>query len=337
MKNVIRFYWIAIFMLANGALFTWLFQGSIFSIWRQFLWGIGGGLVLLNIKNIFMEYKGVYHILRDQMIFMLFVLILSLFTWAFEGFNTMRLGYAFWIYFSGVPFLLFPCLLVQSGKTASEFFNVFIYLGLFLAIGIIFDYLLGGKITFFLGVFSSKMSLEDLNESGRYCFTAEAPTTFSVYFVFCMVCSLWKMYVSETQRTKFLMFLFSIIYIVGAWFTGSRQMVAVLAGTFMVGIGYYALFVRDRKRFLLTSFMVFAVTFSTVVAFMYKDKAFQDRYASKTISNDKRTLTWKKGYDLTFGSPEWGVFLWGKGVGLTQEQKAEKGEATSSHYEISMI
>lgn len=320
-------------MLANGALFSWLFQGTVLNIWRQVLWGIGLVLLFLYIKKFFEDYKAVFCIVKDQMLFMFIVFVFALFSWVLLGFNTIRLEYAFWVYFSGVPFVLFPCILIQSGKPASEMFNMFVSLGVFLALGIITDYLLGGKITMFLGVFSKKMSLEDLNESGRYCFTAEAPTTFSVYFVFCMVCSLWKMYVSETQRTKLLMLLISMLYVVGAWFTGSRQMVAVLAGTFLVGLGYYALFISDKKRFLLTSIMILTVVFSSVAAFMYKDKAFQDRYTSSSITKDKRTLLWEKGYDLTFGSPEWGVFLWGNGVGITQGQKAEKGEALVSHFE----
>lgn len=41
MNKILVFYFLSIFMLANGSLFTWLFQGTPLNIWRQLIWLIG--------------------------------------------------------------------------------------------------------------------------------------------------------------------------------------------------------------------------------------------------------------------------------------------------------
>ena len=336
MKFVFYFYWVAIIMLSNRAFFSWLLQGALLGVWRQVLWGMGLLIVALNMKNIVCQSPRSVQLIKHQICFALIVFVLSLFSWALLGTNLVRLGYAFWIYFSGIPFLLFPYFYLFRKSTPAQFFNVFVFLGTFLSVGILVDYLLGGKITVALGVAGFKTT-DDIRESGRYCFLSEAPTTFSMYYVFCMICVWWKLYMSKSQLHKFLLFLLLFLYIVGAWFTGSRQIVAVLGGSFMVIFTYYTLFVRDTKKYLLSILLIACLGGGVLYARIHKDEAYQTRYSSSVISKDSRMILWEKGYKKTFGSPDWGVFLYGKGVGLTQGQKALKGEPLDSHYECTFI
>ena len=41
MRFFLVYYIVSIFMLANGAMFTWLFQILHFPVWRQAIWGVG--------------------------------------------------------------------------------------------------------------------------------------------------------------------------------------------------------------------------------------------------------------------------------------------------------
>lgn len=332
MKRMIIFYWVSIFMLVNGALFTWLLQSGFLNVWRQALWSIGLVLMFKFLRNICDENHATFTIIKQQMAFFLMMIVFSMFTWILQGFNVLRLAYAVWMYFSGIPFLLFPCLLIWNKVSPKTMFSIFGYLGLFLSVGIMVDYFMGGAITVSLGVAGFKTT-DAVEESGRYCFLSESPTTFSVYYVFCLICLMWRMYRTKQQIGKLFLFLSSILYVIGAWFTGSRQMVAVLAGTWLLALCYYLLFVRDRKRFMLAGLLIFAFAATTIVAFLFQDKSSRNRYSYKTLAKDNRSILWEKGYAATLGSPEWGVFFWGKGVGMTQGQKAVKGELTMSHYE----
>lgn len=331
MKREICFFALAIVMLANGALFTWLFSGGVLGMWRQGIWIAGSILMAFNFKRLYSWNPDAFNIVKMQMWFFLFMFVFAMFTWILQGFNLLRLAYALWIYFNGVPFLLLPCLLKWHGISPRLLFGFFSCLGVFLSAGILLDFVWGGTITATLGV--AFKSADAVKESGRYCFLAEAPTTFSVYYCFCMISSLWRMYESRNQLWKVLSLFASLMCLLGAWLTGSRQMVAVLVGTWCVSLGFYFLFVRDKKRSLAICITVLMLSATSITAFLYKDSSFQNRYSSKTIAKDNRTIMWNKGYSDTFGSPEWGVFLWGKGVGMTQGQRAQKGESVGSHYE----
>lgn len=49
-------------MLGNGALFTWLFQGTPFAMWRQLIWIIG--LIILYKKIIYVDIFNIKSILN---------------------------------------------------------------------------------------------------------------------------------------------------------------------------------------------------------------------------------------------------------------------------------
>ena len=139
MKFVFYFYWVAIIMLSNGAFFSWLLQGALLGVWRQVLWGMGLLIVALNMKNIVCQSPRSVQLIKHQICFALIVFVLSLFSWALLGTNLVRLGYAFWIYFSGIPFLPFPYFYLFRKSTPAQFFNVFVFLGTFLSVGILVD------------------------------------------------------------------------------------------------------------------------------------------------------------------------------------------------------
>ena len=93
-------------MLTNGSLFTWLFQGTPLNIWRQLIWLIGLMFFIRYIR--ITDSWELKKIARNHGIIGYVIFIQALLTYAIYNFNVVRLGYAFWVYFAGLPFLLLP-------------------------------------------------------------------------------------------------------------------------------------------------------------------------------------------------------------------------------------
>lgn len=332
MNKELCFYWIAIFMLANGALFTWLFGNTPLNIWRQLIWLIGIVLLIKNMKMLFYESAQTWRILNHQGIFVFIIFVLALFTVIINHFNWMRIFYAFWIYFSGVPFLLFPFLMAKERIFPKKFFNVFIALGCFLSVGLLADYLMGGvfTLTFLTAGFKTKA---DLYEAGRFCFTSEAPTTFTLYYCFCLICVLYRLYRENSQIKKMILLFIALAFFAGAWFTGSRQMIAALVLIFTISMVYYVIFIRDRKLYLWAFSIFMVIIVPIVLTFFYAENSYKERYTVASLHEDKRSRSWAKGLEDTLLSSDMKVLLMGKGVGMSQGQKAEQGEEIGSHYE----
>lgn len=329
MTKTLYFYLISIFMLASGSLFTWLFQGTPLNMWRQLIWLIGIVTFFRYLRQT--EEAELRNVSKWHFYFFIYIVFLALFTFAVYNFNLVRLAYAFWIYFSGLPFILLPFIWSDSGFKAQRFYDIFIGLGCFLTIGLIIDFLSGGFFTkmFLISVASS---LEDILKERRFCFLSEAPTTFGVYYCFCLFCTLYRLYISKHNLTKFLLLLVSLTYIIGGWVTGSRQIVFVLALTFFVSMAYYLCFVMDKKQFLIPVIIIVVITIPSIKSFLFADEAYQNRYSTELIKHDPRHTSWERGFKENVVD-DIDIFLCGKAVALSQGQKAHKNEIIGSHYE----
>lgn len=273
---------------------------------------------------------GVKKIARNHGIIGYVIFIQALLTYAIYNFNVVRLGYAFWAYFFGLPFLLLPYLWVESGRKPQTFYNIFIILGLFLTIGLVIDFVSGGFFTrmFLVSVVSSS---EGMLDDGRFCFLSEAPTTFGVYYSFCLFCTLYRLYISNSNAVKLILLFIAFSFIIGAWLTGSRQIVFALALVFSVSFVYYIGFVKDKKSYVLIGLVILLLIAPSIQSFLFSEKSYQERYSSESIEEDTRYSSWERGFKENVENVE--VFLIGKGVALSQGQKALDTEYVGSHYE----
>ena len=331
MKRTLYIYLLSIFMLANGALFTWLFLGTPLSFCRQLIWGFG----LYVVKKNYHKFKDpkLNRFLRLHSYFCCYVIAMSAITIFIYNFNLMRIAYAFWMYFSGLPFVLLPYI-ISRNKTMSNttFYKIFVYLGLFLTLGLIADYMTGGMFTSIF-LLATASDLEGLLEAERYCFLSEAPTTFAIYYCFCLISSLYMMYVEKQSKRKFLYLSISLLYFVGAWFTGSRQIVAALGIVFAISMIYYIFFVRDNKSTILTSLVALAFILPSMKYIFFSSESYEERFSTESIKEDNRYAAWEDGLNETVLSGDVKMTTIGKAVALVQGQKAAKGEITGRHYE----
>lgn len=336
-KAIFAFYIVSIFMLTNGSLFGWAFMGTPLIIWRQIIWVVGL-IISFKLLPVFesMELDSVFNVEKR---FFFCIVVLSVVTIIVYHFNLLRIAFAFWIYFAGLPFVCFPILVKQSRIVSSQtFYSIFAMFGFFLSIGLIVDYMTGGYFTrrFLIGEAGS-LELLGMLESGRYCFLSEAPTIIGVFYTFCMMCGLMRMYESKRLCTKMFYLVMSGSFIIGGWFTGSRQIVLVLVLMYIGGLFFYCLKAEDTKSHIIIAVLISLFSLpSLYTSFMLKDDTYAERYSSESIEQDTRSRAWENGFKHTI-CDDITITLVGEAVALSQGQKALPGETTGSHYENSFF
>jgi len=329
-KYKLYFLLLAIVMMANDAFFTWVGTRIHFPMWRQFLLVIG--LIILSsimsqagakhpyIKMILSKYKTIFG----------FVVILSFLTLIFHYFNPARIGFAWYVYFSGIPYLIFPFLARRIGWSRSKLNFCFIILGTFLSLGIFTDFLSGGMFT---SMFLLEVTQEGgAFEAGRFCFLSTAPTIFSIYYCLCLMCCLFEAQSTKSLILRYVLFGLAGFFIFGSLFCGSRQTLVALIVVFLAGI--FGMLKRGGTSIVVIACV--AVTafflFPTLQRYISANQGIEDRYNADAIREDKRNLTWKKGFQVCVSEVTPSRALIGDGVGQTAG-KVAAGEEQSTHYE----
>ncbi len=330
-KAYLGFYLVAIFMLTNGSFFGWLLRGAPLNMWRQLIWICGLAVCYRLVPRI--NVRQLRHIFKVEGVLAFGVLLLSLVTvWQYD-FNYLRIVYAYWMYFAGLPFICLPFLVAKTRYISPKaFYGIFTYLGLFLSIGLIADYASGGYFTERF-LINNTEGLDGLLDDGRYCFLSEAPTTFGVYYAFCMFCGCMRMTMAKTFLSKLYFLAICMSFMVGAWFTGSRQIVLVLGMMFVGGNLFYLIKGKGIKAHLIVGgILVACFAPSLVSSVLMEEKSYSNRYSESSLKEDTRSRAWKRGFNETIAD-DITVALIGKAVALSQGQKAMPNEIVGSHYE----
>lgn len=329
-KKLSLFFLISIFMLANGAFFNWVFHFVGLVVWRQVIFVIGLSILILKAKT----FWGMRRVLKPYINLFFIILILSLFTLVDKGFSPVRIGYANWVYFAGLPFVIFIPLAYRSGWSQEKLNYIFITLGLFQTVGIIVDYMLGGLITkSFLFLNSYEISQEDIMKTGRFCFLSESPTIFSIYYCLCLTCCFFQLVIERGVVRSLVLYGFAASFIVGAWFTGSRQLVVILLIVFV--IDSFLVF-RKNKVFRVGAValsIIFVLIATSLSNFLFQEAGYSDRYSSDSVKGDSRYELWKKGWEECVISPTFRRLTIGDGVGYVIANGADKNEEFGNHYE----
>lgn len=336
-KKIIIFYFFSIVLLTNGAFVTAQTSGTPLIIWRQLIWMVGMLVVFryfnrLNIstnKSLNRDYRKIVTFHRNMAFI---VVVLALFTIVTYNFNLTRLAFAFWTYFSGLPFVILPFLITNTRcLSPKSFFAVFFWLGIFLTAGLIADYYTNG---FFTNRYLP--SLECLITNKRYCFLSEAPTTFGVYYCFCAMSGVMYMYYTSKVIPKALISIGVLSFIIGAWFTGSRQIVAVLAFSIISSYIYYTYKEGNTKWHLLIPLILLLFIGGGIKSNLTAEDSYRQRFSSENIEEDTRSNAWEAGIEkVILTNPS--ILLFGEGVAYSQGQKALPNEIVGSHYENTFL
>lgn len=330
-KYIIGYYVISIFLIANGAFATSIFSTLHMPFWRQLIW-IVGLIILISKKNDF-KNKILNAFINEHKKCFYWTIFLTVITLLVYDFNLIRLGFSWWFYFSGIPYVLFPFILRHSGHSLKWISYLFLFLGLFMSFGITLDYALGG---FFTKMFILKQApeLDLMIDTGRFCFLSEAPTTFGLYLSFCLSLTLYLFGKSNNFKEKALTFVSPLIFILGAWFTGSRQIVIALLIIYITTIAYFLCIKTNKRSFIIFSFSIIGVLgLNSIKNILYKDESQQNRYSKDTLAEDTRSKFWHEGFIYCVGELNIKRILLGEAVALAQTHKALPNEERGHNYE----
>lgn len=302
------------------------------NVWRQLIWFVGLFIVLkstiskhsFRIRRLFNTTKKLFG----------WILFCSFVTIAIYAFNPIRIIYAWWMYFSGIPFVLLPYVLRKNHWSENKINNLFVFFGLFQTIGLLVDYILGGLFTTMFA--SAGNDTENLLEAGRYCFMAEAPTTFGIYYSFCLLMTLKSVVCTKSNIKRLFLIIFSCTYIIAAWFTGSRQIVAALAIVFVFGLVFIYKYDKQTRNVVVVMVLVVIAAIPSIYIKLTEDEVYANRFDSETIKEDTRSEKWHNGFVYCIKDMNPKRILMGEAIGLAMGQKAEHGEVVGSHYENSI-
>ena len=317
-------------MMANDAFFTWLGMQIHITFWRQLITFVGLIVVYKTIQKKDIAIYEIRKILGKYKYMFFAIFALSFLTIIIQGFNVIRIVYAWWSYAFGLPFILFPYFARQCGWSRRKIDYLFVYLGLFLSAGIFADFMLGGLFTksFLLQVIKEEGSFE----AGRYCFLSSAPTIFSIYYCMCMMCCMHAFKHENKALKKYLLFVVALFFIYGSMFCGSRQTLAALVVVFAFGVFDGGL---KGNAFIVICVIALTVVFALpkMMVYIESNEAIGNRYTLEQIQEDERKQLWIRGVRECLTEPSLQRVLIGDGIGYVHGQKASGSEAVGTHYE----
>lgn len=331
-KFVLYYYLVSVFLLANGAFSNYIFSMVHLNIWRQLIWFVG--LFIVSKSTISKHSFRIRRLFDTTKKLFGWILFCSFVTIAIYAFNPVRIIYAWWMYFSGIPFVLLPYVLRKNNWPENKINNLFVFFGLFQTIGLLTDYVSGGMFTTMFAMAGD--NTENLLESGRYCFTAEAPTTFGIYYSFCLLMTLKNTVEVNSFLKRILLILFSFMYIISAWFTGSRQIVAAMSIVLVTGLFFIFMYDKSVRKVIIIIMVMVAYQLPSLYSKLTQDEIYADRFNTETIKEDDRSKQWHDGFAYCIADMVPKRFLIGEAVGLSMGMKAAPGEVVGSHYENSI-
>ena len=317
-------------MMANDAFFTWVGTVVHFPMWRQMILLFAiifasqvmrtYGHKLPYIRLIFDKYKTIF----------LVVFVLSIFTLVVHYFNLVRIGYAWYIYFAGVPYILFPFIARSCGWSRKATNYIFIVLGTFLSSGIFADFLTGGMFTsmFLLEVTQESGSFE----AGRFCFLSTAPTIFSIYYCLCLMCCMYEYQNTKSTIMRYILLSLAGFFIFGSLFCGSRQTLVALIIVFVTGLYSTIRHSSSSVFVIILSVISIVMLMPTLQTYVSRNQGIEDRYNREALMEDTRNQKWEMGFKKCFTEVTPIRALIGDGVGQTAG-KAKINEEHSTHYE----
>lgn len=319
-------------MLANGNLFSYILKGVKLNYWRQIIFALGI-LIIIRLKDWYSS-TSYSNVIRVYFIFAFIIIIYATNALMFKNYSIIRIIYTFWSYFSGVPYLLFPYIFMKYNKcgNAINFYNIFIILGCFSSIGIIIDYCLGGIITQFFFLFNENLEEYSFENIGRYYFLTESPTSFGLFYCFCLICVLFKIHYETKTSHKLLLFIAALLFLFGGWLTGSRQILLAQIIELTISGGFYLLHTKDNKRYLIYICIIGTLILPTVINnIVEQNESLSNRFSSSNMKEDKRSSVWLQGFEDTCLNID--ILLLGNAFGYTTINNVSEGEEIGYHYE----
>lgn len=330
--SILYFYAVFVAYLCDGGVA--FFMRGVFSPWRQLL-ALGLFFILFRFPKKYLGKSGRTFLLIASTFIVWFVFRACI-TFLFSNIGAMRIAYSFWGITIGIPFFILPTMYaLRRGDPVSLFWKILL-LGGFFGCGLLFDGISGGFFNFLKAdVIAYSVDVDDLI---RYSFLAQLLT--SIGIVGSLFCALSLYLVSKAKTTvgQLIALGCGFVFLLGSWFTGSRQIFIPLLGVYLAGLPAYIFFAKGRKILLIPCLLVIvplaAISGKNFLVEHSQDE-IAERFTVENISEDSRTETWKQGCRDIFLNPK--VLFWGNQFAYTGGGGTSDAGERGSHYENTFL
>jgi hypothetical protein len=210
------------------------------------------------------------------------------------------------------------------------------WLGIIISIGLIIDGL-NNNIFSFVRAYYIDTDVEV--EINRATFLSEACTILGISQLLFMCCNLLIFHLSESKFWKVFYFLTTFIFLIGGWFTASRQVFFILLISELLALSYW-LKTKHKRIFLglltLIPLIIFTYSFLEFNRNDFESNSYAERYTKDTDGgNAVRVEAWEKGINqLSISNfPYW---FFGHGFTYTMGQQSLPNEKVGYHMESSV-
>lgn len=327
-------YLVSIIMLSNGLLFNYIFLGTPLRMWRQIIWIVGFYSLFEFLIFNFGFIKKQKFFIHLQLSFII-LLVVSVITFFRNEYNVLRIILGWMYYIFGYSFIILPFIIIKLKKEI-VFFKFLTWLGIIISIGLIIDGLNNNIFSF---VRANYIDTDIEVEINRATFLSEACTILGISQLLFMSCNLLTFYLSESKFWKVFYFFTTFIFLVGGWFTASRQVFFILLTSCLLALSYWLITEHKRIFFVLLIIVPLIIVTYSFLEFNRNDfesNSYAERYTKDTDGgNAVRISAWGQGIDqLSMANfPYWFI---GQGFTYTMGQQALPNEKVGYHMESSV-
>ena len=312
-------------MMTNGLLVGYLLKPIGLVFWRQIIW-LAGLLILyiLILKNAEEKYR--YNGIRKYMkITNTLICVFSFIALFISDYSLIRILFSDIQYVFSFSFLAMPYFFTDE-RNRKRLFRYFTLLGIFISVGLIID-----SMSPVFESFKVKANAEE-----RTTFFTEHATTMGLFYNFLLIALCYYAYYTKSALMSFFLILSSLLFIPGAWVTGSRQVLLIIMLT--LACFYLYVFIKKAKMRLWIGLVFFVVSvffYNSIITFMNNSNQ-SSRFEMNMIEDDVRYLRWIEGVRY-FSINYVNYWLFGHGIGTTNDAQVTSDEYQLSHYENTYI
>jgi len=325
-------------ILPNHDIINWLVSGTPLLLWKQILSLI---LLTLALRLIFkkksLQNKDLNSI-RKIFLLILFVTAFLSATALAQQLSIIRISYALIAYIGFIGGVAVSISIINL-KSVLSFLKITSILGIFLSLGIIFDYFTG-YLDFLPRASDDNDIVTQLSEGylRRASFLFGTSTVVLPFLNFCFLAS--TIMLNSKKESSNYYFIALVLMPISIYLTGSRSqlILTMISVIFSITISYKNIFLRKNILFMILTIFSFLVVFLSYINTSYQSELLVERYLdtfnSDASGNDVRYEQWNKAIKL-FTDQDIEIII-GSGIGSSMGM-INDGYSNIDHYESSFF
>ncbi|WP_170164747.1 O-antigen ligase family protein [Thiocapsa rosea] len=327
----------SIILLPNHDIFNYLFKGTPLFIWKQAL------AFMLLVTSIQYASRMANSLIGSSSVrklgsILIYLIVFAALLGLANGLSLIRVAYGSIAYVGFMGMMVFASLVVQR-KMLHTVLNTFVFLGLFIGCGLIFDY-----FTSYLSFLprAADLSITEQLDGGHLRRVGFFLGSVNVGFPFLSFCLVAAALVLKKRRNSAALLRYSsllLVLILGTYLTGSRSSIMLLISFAMIltVLAFKGLSLSKKFQFFIYAAAALPFVMTYASSFVFQADMLMARYSNaldqSALGNDLRYVVWQEGLALFQDAK---LYVVGNGVGSSLAM-IQDGFTSTGHYESSFF